>query len=134
MSKQLKGLGIVLAGALMVGCGGMEPQELQGEEAGAPTEAGVGQVQGAVELARIGANETRDFSTWLFGTTTWRVYNPSSVAVPFLVWCGSTTYNGIVNPGQAQQQSWPCGAPGTRLYIRNNGTNASTQFIDVQTS
>ncbi|WP_164013684.1 hypothetical protein [Pyxidicoccus trucidator] len=126
--KMLNKFGMLGAVALVAaGCGG----EL--DAAGEPVETPeTGEVAQAIEYNQIPAMQTRDFSTWLTGTTTFQVMNLSYTHnTRYTAYCGGNSTSGLLAPRQSVYNSLLCNWFGARLYIRNDGTIVGNQTLDA---
>ncbi|NVI97573.1 hypothetical protein HV824_05505 [Myxococcus sp. AM009] len=129
--KKFNTLGVVgLLSLAAVGCGG----EYTPEEEQAMQQPELGDVAQAAEYATIDAMQTRDFSTWLFGSTPFIIENLSSThSTPYYAYCGGNSTSGTIAAGATITGSLMCNWPGSRLYVRNNGTLTGNQRLYVTT-
>ncbi len=131
MRIRLTVVGVFAVSAMAVGCGGM-PEEAQQGTVNAVERQDVGNIEQGIEYKRLDAQQTGDFSTWLGGDTPWRIYNANAEAIPFAAWCGSHHFTASVPAGGMHEGKLPCGWPGARLYIKNEGYTSGL-FLDAYT-
>lgn len=123
-------VGVFAVSSMAVGCGGM-PEDSRQDTVNAVENQDIGTVE-QHEYWRLGAQQTGDYSAWLFGSTPWRIYNYGSVAIPFSAWCGDRHFSATIAAGGMHEGSLMCNWFGARLYIKNESYD-SKAYLDAYT-